>query len=161
MTSPAEQLEAAYDHEDEWSDGRESRDAWCRFCGAAVPENVRFCFSCGRAGVVDEHTRVSIGVRRAVSHRMQSSRTTLSFARSRADYSVQRQTRSLLIKTAVALLIAVPYYVGCKTVLGDTFPGNVVAYAQELDQEIASAVVLPAPVSASPVEEAPIIVASN
>ena len=161
MSNPAVGIEDGYACESEGQEFDVQAGSWCRYCGADVLDSVKFCFSCGRAGVVDEDTKVPIGAHRAVSRPRQSgTRTALCFARSRCDYSVQRSIRKSMIKVAVALLVAVPYYAGCKSVLGDAFPSNVVAYAQELDQVIANKVATPSSVRQDSAVQ-PIIVASN
>src|SRR5258706_187089 len=127
MTNPAVANDDDYACESEGQGFDEEASSWCRFCGADIQDSVRFCFVCGRAGVVDEATKVPIGAHRAVSHRRQNgTRTALCFAKSRRDYSVERSIRKSTINVTVALLIAVPFFAGCKAVLGDSFPANVV-----------------------------------
>lgn len=113
--------------------GDESALSWCALCGSCLREDISFCLACGRR--VDAAAKAPLA-RRGRSPHCRRPAQKLVFARSRRSFDGARRLRRVLLGALSAALVALPYYAICKATMGDSFPANVVAAAQEVDGAI-------------------------
>ena len=103
---------------------------YCLFCGTSISEGVSFCLCCGRTIV--PHGGQMHGIGYSARRSQGSSLTAASFKVSRRCFNTQRKIRRALISAWTSALLLVPYYAGCKVIMGDSFPANIVVTTGQL-----------------------------